>query len=1051
MVTEVIPCTLPTGLASPGDTRIATGVRLLSLGEDSMGEELLVTWELEPGRMRLDEGLGSLPSAPERSTDFDHPSDLAAFLDAMRWGAVSSVDPRAVQSPFRSGVTMEDYQLEPVVRAIRMPRANLLIADDVGLGKTIEAGLVAQELLTRHRIQQVLIVCPAGLLVKWQEEMRDKFGLDFVIADTQLMKRLRRERGPHVNPWAHYPRLITSMDWIKREGRGGPLQKFRETLPGPGDPLYPRRYGLLIVDEAHNVAPSGTGKYAVDSQRTAAIRTLAPHFEHKLFLTATPHNGKRESYSALLNLLDDQRFARGLRELDPKQVEAVEVRRLKTDLTDANGDPRFRPRQVIPLEVAYSKADKDLYCQLVKYGKLLRAARKGGHRAPGEFVMEILKKRFLSSPQAFSITLEKHRRTLRGISDDEGRSRRKRPDPGVLERFAEGADQGFSIDEEYEEQQLGMVGLATSMFDDLPADTRKLLREMADAAERATVRPDAKARRLIEFIDRTCRPDGAWNEERIIVFTEYRATQKWLIAHLAEVGIRDREHLRVLYGGMDPEERETIKAEFQAHPSESAVRVLLATDMASEGIDLQNHCHRMVHYEIPWNPSVLEQRNGRIDRHGQDHAPLVHHFVARASGEGEEDEEVLEADQEFLAKIVAKLEEQSTDLRGKVNPVIAAQVRERMAGDRRDLELKEYGPEPRSAARVLAARRRITEEVEGLRDRLTRSREELNVHPAAVRRVVELGLRLAGQPRLRDAELEGIWPDPSGERSDPPAFGMPALRDGWAACTRGISHPLTGKDRPITFDHEVARKRDNVVLAHLNHPLVRMCQFLLRAEADAAEGRGKLRRVSARVVGPDEVEGPTAVIWGRLIVLGGDGHRLHEELLSAAVRLRDGRMRRIDSVGEVDRIARLDGAEANTPVLDALITTWSSFSGPLAGAFEARVAQRTENLDSIVQRRSDEEARKVRAIFEELQLQISTELKSREAYQAELDFGDTRADQMAQDQFLRDSDSLREELGRIPERIAQEVEQVERRFQDPRPRSFPVAIEFLVPAGWRGN
>src|SRR5262249_37767472 len=148
---------------------------------------------------------------------FDEPSRLDSFLDAIHWGSVASADVRALQSPFRSGVTIEDYQLDPVVRALQMPRANLLIADDVGLGQTIPCGLGVQELSLRRRARSVLVVVPASLQIKWKEEMRDKFGLEFRIIDAQAMRELRRQRGIHVNPWAHFPRLITSIDFLKRE------------------------------------------------------------------------------------------------------------------------------------------------------------------------------------------------------------------------------------------------------------------------------------------------------------------------------------------------------------------------------------------------------------------------------------------------------------------------------------------------------------------------------------------------------------------------------------------------------------------------------------------------------------------------------------------------------------------------------------------------------------------------------------------------------------------------------------------------------------------
>src|SRR5439155_24993914 len=176
--------------------------------------------------------------------------------DAVRWGAVAATGAPALQSPYRSGIAIEDYQLDPVVRALQMPRVNLLIACDVGLGTTIEDSLVAQELILRHRVRSILVVCPASLQIKWRDEMRDKFGLEFRIVDSEQMRELRRRRGIHVNPWTHFPRLITSIDFLKRER---PLRLFREVLPAQGEPIYPRRFDLLILDEAHNVAPAGSG------------------------------------------------------------------------------------------------------------------------------------------------------------------------------------------------------------------------------------------------------------------------------------------------------------------------------------------------------------------------------------------------------------------------------------------------------------------------------------------------------------------------------------------------------------------------------------------------------------------------------------------------------------------------------------------------------------------------------------------------------------------------------------------------------------------------
>src|SRR5688572_15449953 len=333
-------------------------LRLSSIEDEGLGEELSVIWELEPGVTSLDRA--QLPSLK----GFDSPRSFDAFLDAVTWGAVSSADDRALQAPFRSGVDIDDYQLDPVVRALSMPRVNLLIADDVGLGKTIEAGLVAQELILRHRARSTLIVCPSSIQIQWKEEMRYTIGLEFRIVYSALFADLRRRRGIHVNPWTHFPRLITSIDFLKRER---PTRLFRETLP-PGDqPAFPRPYDLLIVDEAHNVAPSGRGRYATDSQRTAAIRRLAPHFEHKLFLSATPHNGYPESFTALLELLDNQRFARGITP-DRQQLGAVMVRRLKSELPPRwDGTPRFPVRRLEALEVAYTPEEERAHALLRQY------------------------------------------------------------------------------------------------------------------------------------------------------------------------------------------------------------------------------------------------------------------------------------------------------------------------------------------------------------------------------------------------------------------------------------------------------------------------------------------------------------------------------------------------------------------------------------------------------------------------------------------------------------------------------------------------------------
>ena len=194
-VLEVSPSTLPAPEGSPPDWQPQNLVQLSSVDDDAYGEELEVVWDIEPGAS-IQEATATLP---DPRNGFDDARTFEAYLHAVQWGAISQFDLDAptgdagrLQSPFRSGIHVQDYQLDPLVRALAMPRVNLLIADDVGLGKTIESGLVAQELVLRHRARRILIVCPAGLQVQWREQMRDKFGLGFKILDSELMRQLRR-------------------------------------------------------------------------------------------------------------------------------------------------------------------------------------------------------------------------------------------------------------------------------------------------------------------------------------------------------------------------------------------------------------------------------------------------------------------------------------------------------------------------------------------------------------------------------------------------------------------------------------------------------------------------------------------------------------------------------------------------------------------------------------------------------------------------------------------------------------------------------------------
>jgi len=988
-------------------------LRLSSVEDEGLGEELSIVWELEPGVTCLEKA--KLPALKA----FDPPLIFDAFLDAVAWGSVSSADDKALQAPFRSGVEVDDYQLDPVVRALSMPRVNLLVADDVGLGKTIEAGLVMQELILRHRARSILIICPSSIQVQWQEEMRDKFGLDFRIVDSDLLADLRRRRGIHVNPWTHFPRLITSIDYLKRER---PIRLFRETLPAGDQIAYPRPYDLMILDESHNVAPAGRGKYATDSQRTNAIRTLAPYFEHKLFLSATPHNGYVESFSALLELLDNQRFARAVRP-NRTQLEAVMVRRMKSELEErSDGSRRFAKRCVKHLEVGYTAAERRGHQALLEYTKLrvLSAATEGQQFAT-EFVLKLLKKRLFSSPAAFAITMEKHARSVGAAGGKAGGT--------AWQHQLEEADNDFANDEDYENLALEAIETASHQVTPLAGEEKKLLAELREFATHAATRADSKARRLIQWLKDNLKPDGQWTDRRVIIFTEYRATQKWLHDLLAAEGFAGQDRLLTIYGGMKTEDRESIKAAFQADPKDAAVRILLATDAASEGVNLQNHCWQLIHYEIPWNPNRMEQRNGRVDRHGQKNPEVhVHHFVgagfdATQPGQAPGD---LEGDLEFLLRAALKVEAIREDL-GKVGPVIAQQVEEAMLGRRRTLDTTRAERDSEPVRTMLKFERKLREQLQKLTDQLRDTERELRLSPANIQNVVATGLALAGQPPLRPAGKPGM-------------FHLPPLTGSWALCADGLPHPHTQKIRPIVFDHNIAKGRDDVVLCHLNHRLVQMCLRLLRAEIWSQGVTKKLNRFTTRMVPDTALQTPAVLIHGRMLVLGGDNQRIHEEIIMAGGQIREGRFSRMN-VGEVQAAAAVATNESAPGFIeDRLKELWAKIEAPLAQALEARMTERTKNLQKFLDERSEREVANVTAVIQELKSSIHETLAAKDDKQMQFDWTVEEKSQRE-----RDIGSLNNRLKELPAELAREIEHLRSRYRDPQPRLFPVAVTFLVP------
>jgi superfamily II DNA or RNA helicase len=1015
----------------PGADYASTLLNLQSVEDGRYGESLRVIWEVEPGRKILPRR--SLPDVTHNG--FDSPERLAAFLDAVRWSAVTSAEVNSLQAPLRSGVVVEPYQLEPIARAISNPRVNLLLADDVGLGKTIEAGLVALELLLRHRAKKVMIICPPGLMIKWQDEMAEKFGLTFEIVDSAKLNELRRSHGSAANPFRVYPLTIVSLSWLRGAKAERLLHEVTDTTEKPFD--------LLILDEAHHVAPAAPKqRYAVDSQQTKLIRWLSQYFEHRLFLSATPHNGYPESFTALLELVDDQRFIRGVNPDPVAQRDAV-IRRMKSQITEADGvTPRFARRDAKALPVTYSDNEREAHALLKEFAALRRrklTSKRG--RASVDLVTLLLKKRLFSSPRAFANTVGKYLDTV------ERRSGKYKQDP----RFDEIPEwmEGFIEDSAtYDDVQLAEAeDDATVRSAEIQAELAdvsereiSLLRQMGEWAARYEAMPDAKARELITYLQAVCIPDGKhWTNERVVVFTEYRDTQIWLKELLAQEGMGG-DYVQLLFGGMDTKRREQLRLAFQEPPDQNKVRILLATDAASEGIDLHEHCHRLINYDIPFNPNKLEQRIGRIDRYGQPETPEVRHFIGKG---WETSTDTYEADLEFLARIATKVARMEEDL-GTVNAVLADVVQKKMLGVIDDFDVESAAAAGKRGGKV-AAEANVSAQVARLQKDLDATVAELRITPGHVKRLVDTALELDGEQPLREAVDERLLAKG--------LYEVPALTRSWARATEGLLEKLEreGEEprrRPITFDQGTAKGRHDIVLAHLGHPLVDMSARLLRAAVWS--GSSALHRVAAVVSDDPAVEQTLVGAYSRFVVVGADGIRLHEEVLYAGGWLRDdGTFRRQEALGELARIldhALTHGAPAAPVIQDKLVALWPKAQDPLVRAIERRTDERFRSLEARLAARLEDERRRIIANSSRFETDLKQALADSEAEEGALfSVAEGRGDEREMAQWRHDRDNWATKLDRLTAERDRELARVAARYKDSRRHSFPVAVIFVVP------
>ncbi|MBK8691118.1 MAG: DEAD/DEAH box helicase [Deltaproteobacteria bacterium] len=727
------------------------------LGAES--ERLL--WEIERGAQLLEPA--ALPAvvseAPMDAAEFD------ALVRAARWSALTpalpfsglEADRRALPlaAPLFGAIDAEAWQLVPVLRALEMPRVALLLADAVGLGKTVQAGMILRELMLRRRIRRVLILCPASLRTQWREEMAEKFSVPFQVVDGPSVHRLQREYGLDVNPWRGHERVIASVHYLKQPNV---LEQFRSVAAPDQDGRL--RWDLLVVDEAHNLAPAPFGE---DSDLSRMLQIVAPWFEHRVFLTATPHNGHTRSFSGLLEALDPLRFTRTteLSAADRARVATAVIRRRKSEINrsyQTMGEaPRFSERRVEALEVLRpSRDERALQTHLYDLCKALRSATAKGaprDRTAVGFAVEVLQKRLLSGPWAFG---QSWRHLLEGLAGQDA------PAEDLARVHAVGLDDTDNDPEresrqrqahrtvgawmrKWQEAVTSEIEAVTKTVDALGVDGvapggEPETRQRSVALAAAKVKGDTRLKRLEDLIAQRLRRERAWrDDERLVVFTEYLATLEYLSARLRQ-RYGEGDWLVSLYGGLDDEERDAVKRAFNDRAS--AARVLVATDAAGEGLNLQRSCRLLLHWDIPWNPGRMEQRNGRVDRYGQARDVELFHFDSPD-----------DASMRFLGRVLFKRSQTRED-HIATDDIFARAVLDHFEHDEDPAEAEARLDRAIVSARATQNVDDIPDDVDVLdaaeRDRVARLRSALDLSPDTLRETLETALAVgAGRPRLQ--------------------------------------------------------------------------------------------------------------------------------------------------------------------------------------------------------------------------------------------------------------------------------------------------------------
>ena len=534
--------------------------------------------------------LAALSSVRPKVEQILHATAAAKLQDAL--------EDNLLLAPIQSSVIPLPHQLYALNRAVGQDRIRYLLADEVGLGKTIEAGLVLRELKLRGRAKRILVVAPKGLVRQWQAEMRQHFGEPLHFVDPSSFAALRQWRGDGAedNAWRMHDQVICALDSVKplESRRGWSLEQIQTYNRERFEDLVSAAWDLVIIDEAHRMG--GSTDQVARYKLGAALAEASPYL---LLLSATPHQGKTDQFMRLMQLLDRDAFP-DEGSVSRERVQPFVIRTEKRAAINAEGQPLFRPRLTRLHAVAWQArhaAQQQLYeavTDYVRHGYNQALAAKQRHVG---FLMILMQRLVTSSTAAIRATLEKRQAVL------------DTPQPQARLFDTLSPDDWADLDGE---AQVDLALQANGL--ELEKSEVETLLALARSTEAAGT--DAKAESLLELIYKLQQEEGD-PALKVLVFTEFVPTQAMLAEYLESRGFA----VATLNGGMDMDARTRTLQTFAQD-----ARVLISTDAGGEGLNLQ-FCHVIVNFDMPWNPMRIEQRIGRVDRIGQKHVVRALNFV----------------------------------------------------------------------------------------------------------------------------------------------------------------------------------------------------------------------------------------------------------------------------------------------------------------------------------------------------------------------------------------------------------------------------------------